>query len=448
MKVKDKENHVATPSCQHISWLQRFTMEFMAVVFQPLDIAVGIYMIFFLIIGLSLLESIVFSLYLPNCEVLMRFEGVFFLVVPTCLVFNMATHVVLFEKFISWILRNLPDIKWEEDTRTIFLEKDMATVDLDAIIYRFAWQKLLSQSPKNLRDYLIMQKNFFSFDVDWKALNFDHKVTKFGPKVKDDTSIKTFMGEKKTGAQWVSLLSCYYDNRADTKQSHTFKGSRDTMSWVNVDLDQYYTVDQTVRVRLSLPETAHFKINNNNILNLFKDRGQIFKKNDTWKTKSQVEVEPSSRAHAQLLVRRECSVVEFEIRTTLSNPKGFVRVDFKFRCYDFSMTIEIENLHEAFQLVEDGGVLTPEEKACVEVVEERWLDKDGVEHVTYHPQIITRGTCVCLSWTDQKVDIKTSPLSMDESTSDVADVVVSHSEENASDKAFVFVDKNCSSQEP
>ncbi|XP_059171849.1 uncharacterized protein LOC131952930 [Physella acuta] len=438
--MKDKENHVATPPCQHISWMQRFTMELMAVAFQPLYIAVGIYMLFFLIIGLSVLESILFFSYLPTCEVLKSFEGVSLLVVPTCVFFNMATHVVLFEKFTSWALRHLPEIKWEKETRTIFLEKDMATLDLDAIVYRFAWQKLISQSPNNLRDYLVMQQNLFTCEVDWKALNFEHKVTKFCPKVKDDTSIKTFMGEKKTGTQWVSLLSCYYDNQANYKQSHTFKGSRDTMSWVHVDLDQYYTVDQQVRVILSLSETAHFKINNNNILNLFKDRGLVFKNKDTWKTKAHVEVEPSSRTHAQLLVRRERSVYDFEIRTTLSNPKGFVRVDFKFRCHNFSMTINIENLHEAFQLVHDGGVLSPEEKACVEVVEEKWLDKDGVEHSTSHPQIITRGTCVCLSWTDQKVDIKTSPLSKDESTSDVVNLTMSPSEEDASDKAFIFVD--------
>ncbi|XP_059171831.1 uncharacterized protein LOC131952913 [Physella acuta] len=185
-------------------------------------------------------------------------------------------------------------------------------------------------------------------------------------------------------------------------------------------------------------------MNENNTLNLTKVKGEVFQKLHTWDVDSQVEVEPSSRAHAQLLARQDCSVVEFEIQITLSNPKGVVPVTFQHKKVDISFVVFIEDFQKAFQLVEEGGVLFQKDKMCVELVEEKWLDKAGVEHSTSHPQIITRGTCVCLSWTDQKVDIKTSPLSMDESTSDgdhnMNKTPVNDTEEDPSVDSFVMVD--------
>lgn len=58
---------------------------------------------------------------------------------------------------------------------------------------------------------------------------------------------------------------------------------------------------------------------------------------------------------------------------------------------------------------------------CVEVLMETTVNKDGEESSSSHPQIITKGTCICLSWSDQKVDMKTSPLSVDESSYDADD---------------------------
>ncbi|XP_059143801.1 uncharacterized protein LOC131931110 [Physella acuta] len=216
------------------------------------------------------------------------------------------------------------------------------------------------------------------------------------------------------------LWESYYDNKADRKQSYAFNGSRDTTTWVDVDLAQCYTVKKQVCAKLNLPQ--YLQVGIDSAINLSKVKGEVFQKVHTWEINSQIAVEPSSRAHAQLLARQECSVYEFEIRTTLSDRKGVLPIRFTsvIGCEERELRYEvtIKDLLQAFRPVGEGGVLTPEEKACVEFVEEKWLDKDGVEHSTTHPQIITRGSCVYLSWTDQKVDIKTSPLSMDESTSD------------------------------
>ncbi|XP_059171835.1 uncharacterized protein LOC131952916 [Physella acuta] len=291
-------------------------------------------------------------------------------------------------------------------------------LELDDVIRRYAWQVLLKRSNFLRRAFL--DADDYTCKVDWTALTIEHKIAKFSPKVKDGTVIETNWGEVQAGTQWVTLWSCDFDNKADSKQSHAFRGSRDTTTWVDVDLEQCYTVNKEVCVQVNLPQNfSKFRAGRDNSLSLNKVKGQVFKEILTWEVNSQVEVLPSWRAHAQLLARQECSVVEFEIRTTLFNPKGVVPVNFYRKGEkQVAHVVNIENINDAFQMVEEGGVLQPEEKTCVEVMVEKWLDKDGEEHTASHPQIITRGTCVCLSWSDQKVDIKTSPLSMDESTCD------------------------------
>ncbi|XP_059171840.1 uncharacterized protein LOC131952920 [Physella acuta] len=290
-------------------------------------------------------------------------------------------------------------------------------LELDVLIRRYAWQMLLKRQDLLSRQFLEVEDEVYTCQVDWTALTFEHKVIKFSPNVKDGTVIESQRGEMQTGSKWVTLWSCDFDNKAECKQSHAFSGARDTITWVDVDLEQCYTVNKEPCVQLNLPQNA--RIGKENTLVLNKVKGQVHKEVLTWEVKSQVEVEPSSRAHAQLLVRQECSAFDFEIRTTLSNPKGVVPIRFvRQRDKKVVCALNIKNLADVFLLAEEGGVLKPEEKACVELVVEKWLDKDGVEHSTSHPQIITRGTCVCLSWTDQRVDIKTSQISLDDYISD------------------------------
>ncbi|XP_059143799.1 uncharacterized protein LOC131931109 [Physella acuta] len=326
--------------------------------------------------------------------------------------------------------------------KTNLKDSPVLSIELDDVIYRYAWQKMIKESDDIEQWMMEETKGRYTCEVDWTALTIDHKVTKFSPKVKDGTVIKHHRGDVETGKQWVTLFSSFYDNKADCSQSHTFKRSCDTTTWVDVDLEQCYTVNKEACALLNIPN-EYLRVGIDNTLNLNKVKGEVFQKVKTWEINTKVEVEPSSRAHAQLLARQECSVVEFEIRTTLAHRKGVLPITFSGdeHC-GLLFFVNIENLHEAFRLVGDGGVLTEEEMACVEFVEEKWLDEDGVEHSTTHPQIITRGTCVYLGWTDQKVDIKTSPLSMDESTSDGDSSImsVSHTEDDSSVNSFVVVD--------
>ncbi|XP_059171841.1 uncharacterized protein LOC131952921 [Physella acuta] len=295
--------------------------------------------------------------------------------------------------------------------------KKSPILNLDDVIRRYAWI-ILYKEAYIMEDNMIKYQKSYTCQVDWAALTFEHKVTKFIPiMVKDGTVFETTRGGIQAGTKWVTLVSCYLDNESDIKQSNTFRGSRDTTTWMEVYLEQCYTVDKQVCVQINLPQIPHFPMDKDIQLCLNEIKGRVFEEIRTWRVNTQVEVEPLSRAHAQLLARQECFAFEFEIRTTLSNPAGKVRVDFK-GLYTHRQSVDIENLHEVFQLVEDGGVLKPEEKACVDMMVEKWLDEDGVEHSTTYPQIITRGTCVCLSWTDQRVDIKTSQISLDDYISD------------------------------
>ncbi|XP_059171838.1 uncharacterized protein LOC131952919 [Physella acuta] len=360
---------------------------------------------------------------------------------------TMCVHMALFAKVSLMYNRDLSKEMNTENVPDKFLgdvKRRAFNFKLDSVIRRYAWRKLLEHSSPLERYCLEIDRKDFTCIVDWTALTFKHEVTKFSPKVKDGTVIKTSRGDLQTGQKWVTLWSSCYDNASKMKQSHIFRGSRGTTTWVDVDLERCYTVNKEVHVHFNLHQIPHY-FSAESTVSLNKVKGEMFHEVHTWEINSEIEVKPSSRAHAQLLARQECSVVEFEIRTTLSIPKGAVPVIFKHKTRNVSFALNVEDVDKAFQLVEDGGVLKPEEKRCVELIEKKWLDKDGVGHMTYHPQIITRGTCICLRWTDQRVDIKTSPLSMDESTSDgdhnMNKTPLCHTEEDPSVDSFVFVDQ-------
>ncbi|KAH9492633.1 hypothetical protein Btru_024124 [Bulinus truncatus] len=312
-----------------------------------------------------------------------------------------------------------------------------AVLELDDVLKRHAWNILRKRS--NFLRRMFLDEEDFICSVDWSSLNLEHKLYKFNYKYKDGTLIETNWGNVLTGSKWVSLWSCDFDNKADSKQTHAFRGSRDTTTWVDVDLDQCYTVNKEVSVQVNIPPNfSKYRAGRDNSLSLNKIKGQVFKEVLTWEVNSQVEVLPSWRAHAQLLAKEECSAMEFEIRTTLYNPKGVVPVSF-LRKSDKSLAhvVDVESFEEAFKLEEEGGVLKPEEKVCIEVMMEKTLNQNGEEKSASYPQLITKGSCVCLSWSDQKVDIKTSPLSFDESVVD-GDIEYSKPVVNSlSEKEFV-----------
>lgn len=294
-------------------------------------------------------------------------------------------------------------------------------LELDDVLRRHAWS-ILKKKSNFIRRAFLNEEDYYC-EIDWSSISIEHKLVKFSPKEKDGTLIETNWGQVTTGSRWVSLWSCDFDNKANTKQSHTFRGSRDTTTWVDVDLTQCYTVNKEVSVEVNIPPNfSKFRAGRDNSLSLNKVKGQVFKEKLTWEVNSQVEVLPSWRARAQLLAKEDCYAMEFEIRTTLYNPKGVVPVTFKRKSDQRTgYIVEVFNLEEAFKLEEEGGVLKPEEKLCVEVLMETTVNKDGEESSSSHPQIITKGSCICLSWSDQKVDMKTTPLSVDESSYDADD---------------------------
>ena len=74
--------------------------------------------------------------------------------------------------------------------------------------------------------------------------------------------------------------------------------------------------------------------------------------------------------------------------------------------------VKVENLEEAFQAAEDGGVLEEGEEPHVHRLMETVIDEQGNSQSSSKLQLLSRGTCICVAWSDQKVDIKTAPLSV------------------------------------
>lgn len=71
----------------------------------------------------------------------------------------------------------------------------------------------------------------------------------------------------------------------------------------------------------------------------------------------------------------------------------------------------MDKFEEIFGTPKDGGVLREEELPLVHTLMETVIDQNGAGHSSSKLQLLTCGTCVSVSWSDQKVDIKTSALS-------------------------------------
>jgi len=214
----------------------------------------------------------------------------------------------------------------------------------------------------------------------------------------------------------VPLWSTVFENKADSKQSHTFRGSRETTTWVDLDVSQCYTQNKEVNVEVNIPpKFRKFRAGRDNSFKLTQFRGQAYKEVIAWEVNSQVEVLPGWKATAQLLAKEECHSMEFEIRTTLSSPLGKVPVRLCDKDRKVKHTVQLKDFQKAFSLVEEGGVLTEQEKACVQVMMQHKVGQDGNIEAASFPQIITRGSMVSVAWSDQKVDISTSPSGEDSS---------------------------------
>lgn len=308
-------------------------------------------------------------------------------------------------------------------------------LELDDIFKRYAFLELKRTSGFFKKLFL---DDDYVFEVDWSSLSLDHRIVKFSPTVEDGTEIETNWGLVTTGSRWVPLWSTVFENKADAKQSHNFRGSRDTTTWVDIDLDQCYTVGKQVSVEVNIPPNFRkFRAGRDNSFSLNKFRGQAYKEVINWEVNSQVEVLPGWRANAQLLAKEECNSMEFEIRTTLSSPIGVVPVHLKNKSdLKTKHTVLLTDFKAAFELVEDGGVLTPEEKACVQVMMQHKVGADGKVENTSFPQIITKGSCVSVSWSDQKVDITTSPLGEEGSRDGDAGQIISRQLSQRSEHEF------------
>lgn len=287
-----------------------------------------------------------------------------------------------------------------------------ATVlELDEVIRRHAWGLLRKRS--NFLRRLLLDENDYNCEIDWTALTFDHHTSKFEFRP-DERTFHTDFGTIKTGTRWVPLHACDFENRSDTKQSHTFRGNRQTTTWVACELSECYTIANAVDVSLNIPSKfLHLRAGRDTSLKISKVKGNVIKEILEWEVNSQVEVMPSWRAHAQLLARETCYIIDFEVRTTLTLPTGVLPVFFKRRSDNtLAFEVKVEDFEEAFKSEQEGGALKEHESPLVHTLMQTTIDQEGKGQSSSKLQLLTRGTSVCVAWSDQKVDIKTFPLSV------------------------------------
>lgn len=76
------------------------------------------------------------------------------------------------------------------------------------------------------------------------------------------------------------------------------------------------------------------------------------------------------------------------------------------------MQVKVEDFEEAFKSEQEGGALKEHESPLVHTLMQTTIDQEGKGQSSSKLQLLTRGTSVCVAWSDQKVDIKTFPLSV------------------------------------
>ncbi|XP_046339830.1 uncharacterized protein LOC124120952 [Haliotis rufescens] len=282
-------------------------------------------------------------------------------------------------------------------------------LELDTVLGQYAWRKL--EKSINFVKRLFIDPGDYYAVIDWKSLNIEHNIMKFSLRPTNNC-VETAWGEITTGSRWVSLYGCEYENKSETKQVHSFRGKRETTTWIAVELQNCYTIDRNVNIDVNLPTNfVKFRAGRDNTMNVSKMKGEVFKEVIPWEVNSQIEIGPSWKASAELLAREECQVIDFEIRTKLSVPKGKLPVYFKKKSDDkVAYLVLLDDFHNAFLSLESGGILDEEEMSLVQVLMETTLDMDRKERSTTSIQLTTQGACTSVAWSDQKVNIKTEPM--------------------------------------
>ncbi|XP_046576448.1 uncharacterized protein LOC124284403 [Haliotis rubra] len=282
-------------------------------------------------------------------------------------------------------------------------------LELDTILGHYAWRKL--EKNINFVKRLFLEPEDYYPVIDWKCLNIEHNIMKFSLRPAN-TCVESPWGEITTGSRWVSLYGCEYENKSETKHVHTFRGKRETTTWIAVELQNCYTIGNDVNIDVNLPTNfVKFRAGRDNTMNVCKMKGEVFKEVVPWEVNSQIEIGPSWKANAELLAREECQVIDFEIRTKLSVPKGKLPVYFKKKSDDkVAYTVMLDDFHNAFLSLESGGTLSEDEMALVQVLMETTLDKYQNEKSSTSIQLLTQGSCTSVAWSDQKVNIKTEPM--------------------------------------
>ena len=286
-------------------------------------------------------------------------------------------------------------------------------LELDRVIGKHAW-KLLERRSGFFRKLFLREEDYYP-DIDWKSLTIEHNIMKFSQRSLGK-SFDTAWGTVITGSKWVTLYSCDYENDTENKHVHTFRGKRETTTWVAVELSQCYTVDREVEVDIHIPNSyGKLRAGRDNNMHVDRIKGQVFKEIVTWEVNSQIEVCPGWKAKAELIAQQDCHRIHFEVRTSLSVKKGKLSVTFKRKSDDSTAYIvEVYDFCEAFRSVSEGGQLAEGEDEVVQVLMESTIDSEGNENSVTNIQLITRGVCTSVAWSDQKVDIKTSPIQTSE----------------------------------
>ncbi|XP_052791646.1 uncharacterized protein LOC128225787 [Mya arenaria] len=272
-------------------------------------------------------------------------------------------------------------------------ENTVHQVNLQEFIENYAWD-CFQEDMGFIRGIFNRQSNYY-FDISWGYLDFSHTTDC------QERPVTVNLNQRN-----VELYYSEYENKTNTKQSHTFSTSRETSATTRIELQENYTNGATTNLEVDLAGFVQFGGGVNGSLSVTETNSQEFNNTITWKFDTNVEIQPMNRARVTVSVHEQPSILDFTVTTTLSLPRKTLPVSIRRKRDDkIVKTYYITNLHAIF--VEYNQKYETDENKIVKI-ETRPVEGSSIDEVI--AVITSRGTCKNVSWKKQHVEVQSAPI--------------------------------------
>ncbi|KAH3707871.1 uncharacterized protein LOC127858638 [Dreissena polymorpha] len=257
-------------------------------------------------------------------------------------------------------------------------------LDLQELVENYVWDCFTQDLGCIKR--LFHRRHKYYFDIRWGFVDFSHVTT-----TKERATIRTADNRR------TELYFSHFDNKSNTPQMYTFSTERSTTATTSIEMQENYTIGSEANLEINLADVVKVGGGVNGSLSVTDTKCEEFSETLTWNINTEITVPAWNTARATLYVYEEPSVMDIQVTTTISLPKGSLPVSIR-RTKDDKVvkTYWITNLkciftdkHEEDGLVRFSNVNVP-----------------GSEIDEVVAVIESRGVCKNVSWKNQHVEVQ------------------------------------------